>query len=131
VFTVTGVPSATITIHAALSYAAVTDPSGRMAWVSGYARLQVGDFSVETSGVYPVVESSIELQIVVTEGEPFTLIYEIEAAGWGYNPTLDMSCTLSFPDLPAGAEITSCNGFGQTEVPVEVTTWGGIKALFQ
>jgi hypothetical protein len=131
VFTLTGVPAATITIRADLSYAAVTDPSWRMAWISGLARLEVGGLSVETSGTYPIVERSVELQIDVLEGEPFTLVYTIEAAGWGYYPTLDMGCTLSFPDLPAGAEITSCNGYGETEVPVESTTWGAIKSLYR
>jgi hypothetical protein len=131
VFTLTGVPAAMIKIHAALSYAAVTDPAGRMAWVSGYARLQVGDLSVETSGTYPLVERSIELEVIVLEGEPFAVTCQIEAAGWGYYPTIDMGCTVSFPDLPAGAEITSCNGFGETEVPVEETTWGAVKTLYR
>lgn len=131
VFTMTGASAATVTIRLALGYAAVTDPSGRTAWAGGSARLEAGGQSVETSGTYPVVDESIELQIDVVGGVPFAVAYEIVATAWGYYPTIDMTGVLSFIDLPAGAQITSCNGYGSPDVPVETTTWGRIKSLYR
>jgi hypothetical protein len=51
--------------------------------------------------------------------------------GWGYYPTATMHCSLEFVDLPPGAEISSCNGYGSPGVAVEETTWGAIKALYR
>jgi hypothetical protein len=67
----------------------------------------------------------------VLEGVPFQVTYETVAAGWGYYPVISMTCQLEFVDLPDGAEITSCNGYGTSLVPVEQTTWGAIKAQYQ
>lgn len=131
VFTMTGLPSATIKVRLSLAMDWVADPSGRMAWADGYARLEANGLSQDVYSVGPGIGPDPVLVFGVLEGQPFSVTYEIIAYGRGYYPTITLWGYLHFDDLPEGAEITSCNGYGSTIVPVEHTTWGGIKALYQ
>jgi hypothetical protein len=131
VFELHNVPAAMLKIRLNLLVFMVTDPSGRMAWVDGYARLTVGSLTAEAGTLGPHIDPFIELDVAVLEGVPFQVTYETVAAGWGYYPVISMTCQLEFVDLPDGAEITSCNGYGTSLVPVEQTTWGAIKAQYQ
>jgi hypothetical protein len=124
------VAQATFTVRLNLSFTSVADNS-RMAFVAAYARLEAEGLLAEASTVGPGLDRSIEIEITAYEGVPFVITYEAEASGWGYYPWARTAARLEFPDLPEGVEITSCNGFAQTPVPVEKSTWGSVKALYR
>jgi hypothetical protein len=124
-------PAALLKIRLYISMFWLADPSSRMAWAGGLAKLTVGCCSAQVGSYYQAIEPYVELEIAAMEGEPFELTYETYAWGEGYYPIATMSCRLEFIDLPTGAEITSCNGYGSSIVPVEQTTWGQLKALYR
>jgi hypothetical protein len=132
-FELHNVPAALLKIRLYISMFWQADPSSRMAWAGGFAKLSVGSgcYSAQVESYYQSIEPCVELEIPAVEGEPFELTYETYAWGHGYYPIATMSCRLEFVDLPAGAEITSCNGYGSTSVPIEQTTWGQLKALYR
>ncbi|MCZ6617371.1 MAG: hypothetical protein O7E57_04505 [Gammaproteobacteria bacterium] len=85
-----------------------------------------------SAGEYPLsLTQSLELDVVVTSGSPFRVMYRAWAFG-GYDSgsSSNISGTIDFVGLPPGVAVTSCNGFGQS-VPVSTATWGRIKALYQ
>jgi hypothetical protein len=131
VFELHNAAGALIKVRLTLSLFLITDPSGRMAWADGYAKLTIGGQSVDASSLGPNIDPFIELDVAVVEGEAFTITYETSARASGYYPSASMSCQLEFVGIPAGAWITSCNGFNSGTVPVEPRTWGRIKALYR
>jgi hypothetical protein len=130
-FELHNVSTALLRIRMYISMFWQADPSSRMAWAGGSAKLTVGCCTAMEGSDYQRIEPYVELEIVAVEGEPFELIYETCAWGEGYYPIATMSCRLEFLNLPLGAEITSCNGYGSTSVPVDHTTWGQLKALYR
>lgn len=130
-FELHNVPAAIITVRLNLSLLWMADPSARMAWAGASARLTAGVQSVHAETMTPNLVPYIELQIAAVEGVPFEVVYETSAEAWGYYPSATMTCHLEFAGVPGGAEITSCNGYGLSKVPVKETTWGGIKALYR
>jgi len=124
------IAEATFTIRLNLSFTWVAD-NYRMAFVAAYARLEAQGQSAEASTVGPGLDRFIEIEITASEGVPFAITYEAEASGWGYYPMARTGARLEFLDLPEGAEITSCNGFAETAVSVENSTWGSVKALYR
>jgi hypothetical protein len=130
-FELHNVPSAVVTVRLYLSLWWVADPSGRTAWAGGDAELTVGGQSVYTESTWSFIDPYIELEYTPFEGVPFEVAYETSAVAWGYYPSASMTCRLEFVDVPEGAEITSCNGYGSSLVPVERTTWGSVKALYR
>lgn len=130
-FELQGIPAAVLTVRLHLSYYCVTDPSGRIAWAEGYARLTGGGQTVDATSLGPGIAPFVELEVAAAEGEPFTVVYETRAKAWGFYPVASMTCQLEFVDVPAGGRVTSCNGFGSPPVPVEQTTWGAVKSLYR
>jgi hypothetical protein len=130
-FVLHNVPAAMLKIRLYTSFFWLADPSGRMAWADGMAKLTVGCCSAQVYSFMSSIDSYVELEVAAIEGAPFELTYETAAFGDGYYPIATMHCRLEFIDLPAGAEITSCNGYGASNVPVEQTTWGQVKALYR
>lgn len=126
-----GVPAAQVTVRLNLLLYVITDPSGRMAWASAAARLTGGVQAAEAQSLGPGIDPYIEVVVWVLEGEPFEVTCEVSADGSGYYPICRLTGTLEFADLPDGAQITSCNGFGDLSVPVEATTWGAVKSLYR
>jgi hypothetical protein len=123
--------SAVLKIRLHLSFYWMADPSGRMAWADGAAQLTVGAQSAYAESLGPGIDPYIELDVEAYEGAPFTIVYETTAVASGYYPSGAMTCRLEFVDLPPGAEVTSCNGYGSSGVAVEETTWSSIKALYR
>ena len=76
-------------------------------------------------------EDYIEVEVIVLEGVPFPLTYEVQASGYGYYPYARVSASIEFIGLPPEAAITSCHGFVLAPVAVEETTWGQVKALYR
>jgi len=131
-FELHNVAGAFVTIRLNLSFTWVAD-NYRMAFAAAYARLEAQGQSVEAQSVGPSpgLARFIELEVIALEGVPFEITYEAEASGWGYYPWSTVGAQLEFIGLPAGAYITSCNGFGTTPVSTEASTWGKVKALYR
>jgi hypothetical protein len=125
------VAEATFTIRLDLSWEYVADQY-RQAWAGAAARLSAEGQSAETeTTLLPVLDDYIEIEITAYEGVPFVVTYEAEANGRGYYPWSLLAATLEFIGLPEGATITSCNGYGETSVSVEESTWGAVKSLYR
>lgn len=74
-------------------------------------------------------DTVLTLPIDGTTGTPFRVQFFVETrmgecVGWIYG-------IFSFDGLPAGAIVTSCNGYVQGPVQVESTTWGTLKAHYR
>lgn len=122
---------ATFTIRLNLSWEYVADQY-RQAWAGAAARISAQGQSDETATTAtPVLDDYVEIEITAYEGVPFVVTYEAEANGRGYYPWSLVGATLEFIGLPDGAEITSCNGFSDTSVPVEETTWSAVKSRYR
>jgi len=73
----------------------------------------------------------LDLPIQASAGQPFRISYEVstsvtEGGGSGSRGQL------VFQDLPPGASIRSCHGFGQDfPVPARAVSWGGVKLLYR
>jgi hypothetical protein len=77
------------------------------------------------------IDHSLDLAVVATTGEPFTLSYRTEML-WADGPERSqVSGRLVFAGLPDGAGVRSCNGFAQSPVAVKPSTWQGVKLLFR
>lgn len=123
--------AATLTVRLSIDMYLVTDPSGRMAWAGTSAQLAAAGHTASAESYGPNIDPFIEIQIDVVEGVPFEITYEAFAWGGGYYPVAKITCELSFVDVPEGAQIISCNGFGALALPVETTTWGEVKAMYR
>jgi hypothetical protein len=130
-FELHNVPAAMLKIRLYHSMFWQADPSSRMAWAGGVSKLTVGCCSAQVGSYMSFIEPYVELEVAALEGVPFELTYETYAWGEGYYPISTMFCRLKFVDLPPGAEITSCNGYGDPSVPIEQSTWGRIKSLYR
>lgn len=124
------VPQATFTIRLTVSWEYIAD-NYRQAWAGAASRVSAEGQSDEAATVGPAVDLDVEIEITAYEGVPFVVTYEAEANGWGYYPWSTVIARLHFVGLPEGATITSCNGYGETEVSVEESTWGRLKALYR
>jgi hypothetical protein len=124
------VAEATFVVRLNVSFYWIAD-NYRMAFAAAYARLEAEGRRDETSSVGPGLDRFVEIEVTASEGVPFVITYELEASGWGYYPVSTTSAWLEFLGLPPGAEITSCNGFAESAVPVEESTWGKVKALYR
>lgn len=131
-FELHGVPAAWVTIRLAISADGVTDPSFRMAWIGGSARLVAADQTATAQTPKPWFNvPSIDVNVQMIEGVPLEITYEVSADGWGYYPTLTVNGQLGFVGLPDGGRITSCNGFDSSPLAVQTRTWGAVKALYR
>jgi hypothetical protein len=128
-FELHGAAAAWVTIRMTLIASGVTDPSARMAWVAGSARVTARDqtATAETTTIYIV--PFIEISTYIVEGEPLEVMYETTADGWGYEPALGMSGRLDFIGLPEGAVVMPC--VSSPPLPVNATSWGAVKALYR
>jgi len=126
-FQLHGAVEAWVTIRLTLTASGITDPSYRMAWVAGSASLtargQIASAETTNTSIAPF----IEISTYVLEGEPLEVTYETMADGWGYEPAMRVSGHLEFIGLSDGAAILPCD----SALPVKVTTWGAVKALYR
>jgi hypothetical protein len=130
-FELRGGVAAAVTIRLRLYSDAVTDPSGRVAWIIGSARLTARDQTVTAETTTVGISPFIEISTYLIDGEPIEITYEAMAEGWGYGPSCLVSGQIEFIGLPEGAQIISCNGFNATPVPTRSVTWGAVKALYR
>jgi hypothetical protein len=133
-FDLQGATAVTVTVRLHLNSTGNTDPSQRMAWIIGDARLTVAGQTVGAQtfhGTWSFLEPYVEVTALVSSGQPLEITCEATAEGWGYYPILNIDCQLEFLGLPSGARITSCNGFNSTPVPASTATWGAVKALYR
>lgn len=78
----------------------------------------------------------IGVAITLAPGSTFDLYLTIDAHASGsfFGPAGDghANLSLSFPDLPAGYYVVSCQGFSSGQVtPTRRTSWGQLKALYR
>lgn len=77
--------------------------------------------------------STVGITITAPPGASFDLYMDGRASG-GYLQTgvADVNVWLSFPDLPPGFLLTSCQGFtAGVPVPVRATSWGRLKTVYR
>lgn len=77
--------------------------------------------------------STVSVPIQVSPGSPFDLYVEGYAfGGGGGSGGASVGAWLSFPDLPPGYLLTSCQGFtAGIPVPVRATSWGRLKTVYR
>jgi hypothetical protein len=122
VFTLTGPPSGSLSFRAQLDveYHGGNFPSS--------ASIQGGNTTAST-GPTPGPFTSIWITIVRSPGASFDLYIGAVTGGTGFGT---LTAALSFPDLPQGYMVQSCQGFvAGTPVPTRGTQWGRLKALYR
>jgi hypothetical protein len=87
------------------------------------AYLNGGDPPINGSGV-----RTAGLDLVA--GTPFQLSVDARCGGTG-DGSGSISATYSFPDLPPGATLTSCSGYGTDVTAAHPTTWGQLKVRYR
>ena len=88
-------------------------------------------YLVIDSYVYVYLDSTLTLPTSHFVGESFELTYQVSAAGNG-SSNGDAMGDLSFPDLPLGYGIVSCQGYSAgAVVPTRAVTWGGLKVRYR
>ncbi len=74
----------------------------------------------------------LELPVTIIAGQPETIGFEIYGhRNPGGNHGSDGTGTIDFAGLPAGASVTSCQGFGSLATPARASTWGRLKAAYR
>lgn len=77
-------------------------------------------------------DSTLSLPLRHAAGEPFELTYTASASAEGINKSAHASGALSFPGLPPGYRIVSCQGFAAgTPVPTRPVSWGSLKVRYR
>jgi hypothetical protein len=77
------------------------------------------------------VDSLITVQLQHQVGEKFTVRADLSVWGRGAGPsTVRASAVLRFAGLPAGAAVTSCQGYS-LPVPTRTASWGQVKARYR
>ena len=77
-------------------------------------------------------QGSLTLSVRLTVGQPKIIVSSlaIRTAPGGYHEG-EWRGRLRFSGVPAGARVVSCQGYGDTAVPVRPTTWGKLKAMYR
>ena len=81
----------------------------------------------------PALSYDLSLPVQATAGQTFRLHFELN----GYAVTSTTTATgvgnaaFSFAGLPAGAMVTSCQGYASAPVAAHPTTWGSVKAIYR
>jgi hypothetical protein len=74
-------------------------------------------------------EDSLELEIEVTPGIPFTVEYALGSQGI-FPRAAEVDGHLKFKSADA-VTVESCQGYGSSPVPGGRTTWGAVKSLYR
>ena len=78
------------------------------------------------------VDRILSLSLRHRVGEPFELTYTASAGAQGISVSSRASVTLSFPGLPPGYGIVSCQGFATgAPVPTRPASWGSLKVRYR
>ena len=76
------------------------------------------------------VDTTIAINLQHAPGELFELYYSLTCLGNVPDGAVQATAVLQFSDLPAGAYVTSCQGY-DLAVPTQATTWGRVKSLYR
>lgn len=79
---------------------------------------------------------AVEIQLTRLIGDPFVVHMEIDSRIVGYNPFgwlayNRVNAQLRFADLPVGAIVLSCQGYGTDWTPIVRTSWGKLKTIYR
>lgn len=119
VFTLTGPPS-----PAAITFTAQLDVSLPPFKCCASLREGVSNSQSASSG-------SAVLRITITREPGSTFDLYMEASAASRHGQTWANGTLSFPDLPPGYFLTSCQEFNTGAVPARTATWGHLKASYR
>lgn len=80
---------------------------------------------------------NLDLPIAATVGTPFNLRMIVLSQASGINTTSihessdsNITATLSFLNVPSGAQVTSCKGYTTAPVPNAPVSWGALKIRY-
>jgi hypothetical protein len=135
VFTVSGPGSAgAVTFHAVLHTQVYVSSVFDCAGIA-YTVMRVPGVAVDSVGVAGCGNSTQDLSVTITAaaGSTFDLRMDLHVEGtrvWG--TYAGASASLSFPDLPLGYNVTSCQGFSALPiVAASRGSWGSLKARYR
>ena len=79
------------------------------------------------------LRSQLELPLDIVPDAPFELAFELEADAefTTTNANTLVTAALSFPDLPAGVHVASCQGYNGGTVPAVPGSWGRVKVSYR
>lgn len=100
------------------------------AGASASANIQDLTHSTSASVGGPRTNYDLTLAISAVAGQPFRMHFEVACGGFGASSLADG--TFSFTGVPAGAVLTSCQGYTLGgAVPAEATSWGSVKSIYR
>ena len=78
------------------------------------------------------LQTELTLEVAALAGEPFRLVFELQATGDAVSGTGSGTGHFSFSGIPQGAAVASCNGYvSDPLVPTHVTSWGRLKSMYR
>jgi len=78
------------------------------------------------------LDETVSLQLVHLVGEPFELTYQAGGYGKGVASQGSLWLALSFPNLPPGYGVASCQGYSiGVVVPTLSRSWGQVKSRYR
>jgi hypothetical protein len=84
-----------------------------------------------TAAGYSTFDRTVTLKLTHRVGEPFELAYLADGYGASCYASGGLTGTLTFPGLPSGYGLTSCQGFSTGVVPTRPLTWGQMKIRYR